>query len=207
MYTYDILNEDFDSKNNNLTKEQVDFFKDSKVRNTENNLYVCYHSSSSSNITTFNQPINWFSVDFDYSREFGNKTYECYLNCKRIFDCKDTNERVFDIIPIYPFYFSSEFNNILRRLGLTEEDGRRLIDEVCKEQFVSEDEKKRYMYKLDIHIVTRTKAFKDIVESKGYDSIKTIEDGNICYGVFDSYVNEIKSISNKRPTNSTNINS
>ena len=73
-----------------LTKIQENFFKESKVRNEDGTIMVCYHGTkteedfhSFGNIKT--EPGYWFSEDKDYAASHGVKTLECYINLKRPF--------------------------------------------------------------------------------------------------------------------------
>ena len=85
---------EYDSEGNELTPEQSAFFKDSKIRDSQGRLLVCYHGSRSQ--------FDTFKVNYDnyvnsskvaglyfaasklptqyYSQ--GKYTYKCYLNCK-----------------------------------------------------------------------------------------------------------------------------
>lgn len=209
-------NVEVDSLGNELSKEQSEFFKNSTVRK-DNKLVVCYHGTGKEfNDLEFKSSINWFSEVKDYSKEFsdfwGGKdkgyTYVVYLNCKYTFDCGVTDGKAFGLVPIKPYKFSPRFDEILNDLELTEEEKRKLIKDVVDERindgYVDEEERNSYEYTLRIHVVTRTRAFKNLVASKGYDSIKTIEAGNTCYGVFNS--KDIKLVTNKKPTNSVKMN-
>lgn len=49
----DVLFSDRDSEGNGLTKEQIEYFKDSKVRDENGNLKVMYHGTSTGGFTTF----------------------------------------------------------------------------------------------------------------------------------------------------------
>ena len=74
---------DRDSEGNTLTKEQQEFFKDSKVRDAEGNLLVCYHGTNSKFTVFSKDKIGigyWFSTDKNYASEHGNITISVYLN-------------------------------------------------------------------------------------------------------------------------------
>lgn len=203
---------ELDSKGNKLSKEQSAFFKDSKIRNKEGKLLVCYHGTIG-DFKEFNSPINWFALSTNYSNQFANfrgvngqqKTYEVYLNCKKFFNCGDTNSPVFMNNSFKPT-LSPIISKLFSKLGLEGEEALGFIDKVVeerdKEGYINID-KEKYKKEMDVHIVTRTKVFKDLVQSKGYDSLTTIEEGYRCFGVFNA--NDIKYISNKNPTNSNNI--
>ena len=200
-----------DNLGNELTQEQIKFFENTKVKNDKDELLVCYHGTTS-NFSSFKEPINWFSTDRVYSSQYSLGTsglMSVYLNCLNMFDCGNTGIPVFDLLPIKPYRFSSAFSKIIERLGLSEDQARELIKQVVDERdkglyIPIEYTKDMYEYKLRAHIVTRTDAFKRLISSKGYDSIRTVEDGAVCFGVFNS--NAIKSINNKKPTSSSDIN-
>lgn len=82
-----------DSEGNKLSKEQQEFFKDSKVRNKNGNLMVMYHGSN----TDFNEFTKtkkhlfgtwltknqyWFTNSEDYAKQFGVNVKSVYLNIK-----------------------------------------------------------------------------------------------------------------------------
>lgn len=81
-----------DSDGNTLTKEQQEFFKDSKVRDSEGNLMVVYHGTNNE-FTTFKQgeKSGWlgkgiyFTESREYARENGAKIVKAYLNVKNPF--------------------------------------------------------------------------------------------------------------------------
>lgn len=80
-----------DSKNNYLSKEQAEFFKDSKVRDDNGNLLVVYHGTDA-DFNVFDKSKNiegngafWFSRSKDYADEMaiiknGKRVDEFYLN-------------------------------------------------------------------------------------------------------------------------------
>ena len=80
-----------DSKNNYLSKEQIEFFKDSKVRDDNGNLLVVYHGTDA-DFNVFDKSKNiegngafWFSRSKDYADEMaiiknGKRVDEFYLN-------------------------------------------------------------------------------------------------------------------------------
>ena len=80
---------EIDSVGNKLTKEQAEYFKDSKVRDDEGNLKVMYHGSSES-FTIFDKSqrnaSNWYGEGFYFTENkseayfYGDKLFETYLN-------------------------------------------------------------------------------------------------------------------------------
>ena len=70
-----------DSNGNTLTKEQQEYFKDSKVRDTDGNLQVVYHGRGF-----------YFSTSNTHAGQYGN-TYKGYLNIVNpLSSMKDTHD-------------------------------------------------------------------------------------------------------------------
>lgn len=194
------LIENTDNENNELTPEQEKFFRNSKVRNSSGDLLVCYRGTANiNNRTGFSGDIKWFSTNQDYSDRFSldnGIVYSVYLNCRRIFDCGNTDGRLFKITPLINPQLTDYFLNILKRLDISEE----LFRNTFKQELSNKES-----YTWRIFQITRNTKFKNLVERSGYDCIKTIEEGdNVCYGVFNN--KDIKLTSNKYPTDSVNIN-
>ena len=83
---------DRDSEGNTLSKEQQEFFKDSKVRDEKGNLLVVYHGTQNSGFTVFDitksNINNWYGEGFyfsdnrDESKMYGQRLVRSYLNIK-----------------------------------------------------------------------------------------------------------------------------
>ena len=73
-----------DNQGNKLSKEQQEFFKDSKVRDENGNLQVVYHRTGVGRFTEFknNKNINFFTDD-DNALAYGNTRFDVYLNIKK----------------------------------------------------------------------------------------------------------------------------
>lgn len=185
-----------DSAGKELTPEQEKFFKASKIRNDFGDLLVCYRGTrAESNRTGFKGDIKWFTTNKDYASRFEPNLYACYLNCNKIFDCGNTDGRVFDLNPTR-HTLTPEFAALLKKLDVTEE----LFKKLFKQRLAEED-----AYKLRVFSIVRLPEFKDLVKRSGYDCIRTVEEqDNVCFGVFDNA--NIKLIDNINPTNSDNIN-
>ena len=84
-----------DSEGNNLTEAQAEFFKDSKVRDSEGNLLKCYHSTNKEFSVFDRKKIGsatddgiWgtgFYFSNRYNDLYGDKVYEVYLNIRKPF--------------------------------------------------------------------------------------------------------------------------
>ncbi|MDD6882054.1 MAG: hypothetical protein PUE18_10840, partial [Firmicutes bacterium] len=61
-----------DSEGRQLTKEQQEYFKDSKVRDENGNLLTVYHGSKNK-FNEFTSDINWFSSSKEYSNNYGKE--------------------------------------------------------------------------------------------------------------------------------------
>ena len=112
---------------NQLTKAQEEYFKDSSIKDQEGNLKTVYHGTdfefdSFSNIQT--EPGYWFTEDYSYANDHGEKVLEVYLNIKNPFNMDD-----FEITDIhYEKFFagrsfdeklilSNEFKDYLQKEG------------------------------------------------------------------------------------------
>lgn len=97
----DIKRQDRDSEGRNLTKEQAEYFKDSKVRDADGNLLVVRHGTDADfNIFDFSKAGKngkaegygfYFSDDKEITNRYGNNQMEVYLNItKPMLDNKRT---------------------------------------------------------------------------------------------------------------------
>ena len=77
---------EYDSEGNRLTPEQIELFKNSKIRNKQGRLQVCYHGSQIRNIEKFNS-CTMFSDSIELANEFtfnNGQIYRCYINTASI---------------------------------------------------------------------------------------------------------------------------
>lgn len=96
-----------DSDGKTLTKEQQEYFKDSKVRDENGNLKVMYHGTPNGDYTVFRDG-TYFTESKDYADRYQSpsassistgkvasnpKTFEVYLNIKKPFDINDAEAR------------------------------------------------------------------------------------------------------------------
>ena len=96
-----------DSEGNELSQQQQEFFKDSKVRDERGNLKVMYHGTPNGTFTVFNDG-TYFTENKEYADLYQSpgasmlsvkktanapKTYEVYLNIKKPFDIRDAEAR------------------------------------------------------------------------------------------------------------------
>ena len=86
-----------DSLGNELSKEQIEYFKDTKIVDSHNNLLVCYHGSPNPGFKEFNPKdsksqfgrykfgshnVNYFTTDEDSANSYGSNRYKVYINIK-----------------------------------------------------------------------------------------------------------------------------
>lgn len=184
--------ENLDNLGNTLSKEQEIFFKNSKVRDSQGKLLVCYHGSNY-NFTEFsNKKVYWFTSSEDISKSYRSNTgfdYAVYLNITDMFtyDCK---------------------GNVWSRVEMSEE----LLDIFNKQGLDT------YYNRNGKYYCTTTDIVKAVYGLQEYNGVclESVADqgayfhGKIQNPVGNDYIvfnsNQIKSISNKTPTKSNNIN-
>lgn len=96
-----------DSDGRQLSNEQAEYFKDSKVRDADGNLKVMYHGTPNGDFTIFKDG-TYFTESKEYADKYQNpgassistkktasnpKTYEVYLDIKKPFDISDAEAR------------------------------------------------------------------------------------------------------------------
>lgn len=206
--TEDILEVDSDGKR--LSKEQVEFFKDSRIKKNDK-LLVMYHGTNVE-FDEFKGTTFWTSSSEEYARQFaewlyklgvGNKPviYKVYLNCKNPFMCGNTDERIYNLIPVEPYKLSAASLKLISKLGISEEEFRDILK---LENEKALDDKDLTGYKKKLHVIVRMPEFIKLVMSKGYDSLVTKEAGHLCVAAFNA--EDIKKTTNRRPTKSKNMN-
>lgn len=94
-----------DNMDNELSEEQQEFFKDSKVRDENGQLMVMYHGTPYGDFTVFKNELNYFTPNKEYGDRYqepsassvrgyykdatNKKTYAVYLNIEKPFDISD----------------------------------------------------------------------------------------------------------------------
>lgn len=145
---------------------------------------IAYHGSGY-RFDEFKMPINWFSESKAYSEEFarwlGNGKvfiYECELDPKSILDVGSTDVPLFSLMPLLPPYkLSRAASSICSKLGVDEGEFAELADHTSAGSDV------RKQYRLKLHAVIRLPQFAAMAKKAGYDAIRALEDGNVCYGM------------------------
>ncbi len=176
-----------DSKGNTLSKEQQEYFKDSKVRDENGNLLVVYHGSKVGGFTEFKTELegSYFTANRKYAEEYakGNNDniYSVYLNITKPFDTRDAKVR-----RIFEKEFYGQWGNgaPLTERGLLDwTDGADMFD------FIQE---KGYDYDGVI-----------IDEGGTPNGNGGIRDRGISYVAF--YREQVKNTTNKNPTSNPDI--
>lgn len=169
-----------DSEGNPLSPEQIEFFKNSKIRDRQGRLLVCYHGSNAkfdrfdkSKVTdgSFGRGFYFTTNEYEAS-EYGSNIAKVYLNIANLYYIgdEDCDERLLAYLEQQGVEF--DMGDAKR------EAGNNIIEYFDFEQFVT-----------------------DAIIELGYDGIQPFSDMFIAFEP-----NQIKSITNKTPTNSDNIN-
>lgn len=199
------LSQEVDSEGNQLTPEQVEFFKNSKVRDNRGRLLVVYHGTDVGNFKSFNKGSGQNGEYGSYGIYFTNNrnVAKTYLDGSRKED-SEIDKLVYDKTTkttktiraknsIYACYL-----NIVNPL-IIDCEGRKALN--CQIELGGQ----RYHHIDDICAYADDKGYDGVIAKNIIDSI-TYNKGDLG----DDYVafnpNQIKSIDNKNPSNSNNIN-
>lgn len=184
-----------DSNENNLTPEQQEYFKDSKVVDENGKLKVMYHGSPNGDFTVFKSG-SYFTENKEYADIYQNQgasslsykktanhpnTYAVYLDIKKPFDTRNKTER--DIF-YNEYYRKWGTGTELMESGLPDwTDGQDL------QEFLEEN---GYDYDGLILDEGATGGYGDEVKSRG-----------LSYVIFNP--EQVKNIDNTKPTNAPDI--
>ena len=192
MKTYIKCNSaEYDSVGNELTPQQTIFFKNSKIRNSRGQLLVCYHSTYSEFDIFDKAQIGsgsggnfgsgfYFTSKRSLAEQYGNNTLICYLNITNPFDYMryGANREVLELMQKDGYQFTSEDIQICNEDY--SEDTYDIVDIIWNNGYSSVD-------------------FSNCLIAAGYDGI-FVGDEIIAF-----VPNQIKAISNKKPTVSESI--
>lgn len=186
-----------DSEGNRLSKEQLEFFKDSKIKGSSGKLMVCYHASNSnfdvfdkSKIGSGNGGANfgygfYFATYKDLANEYGDNIKEYYLNVKNPYIYNWDLDHIKDLIDKSNMGYDAT-----------------ILDDEKYEQLWWDGDIIDDIIAAVVHKGENPYAvFTEMVKKCGYDGIIVDWDEII---VFEP--NQIKSVDNKNPTNKDNIN-
>ena len=202
-----------DSEGNTLTKEQQEYFKDSKVRDENGNLLVMYHGTSNGGFTVFDTYAYYsrfglfgngayFTDNKDIAEQYTRKgkgknpqVYSSYLNITNPIDM-DAKANI------------EAWNDALQKTG---EDFSLLDGEMTNEQaFKSMVEDLEYA---EVYSYDAAEIVRNVFENMGYDGITHIGGGRVNrsdgtkHRVYIAFEQEqIKDITNINPTTNPDIN-
>lgn len=184
-----------DSAGNELSKEQAEYFKDSKVRDEDGNLLVMYHGTPNAGFTKFRGG-TYFTQNKEYAEVYKNQgasslsykktadnpdVYAVYLNIKKPFDTRNPRERR---IFMQEFYGQWGNGSPLADSGLPD-----WVDGMDLQEFIEE---KGYDYDGLILDEGATGGYGEEVKSRG-----------LSYVVF--FPEQVKNLDNKTPTSNPDI--
>lgn len=181
----------YDNQGNELTSQQVAFFKNSRIRDAQGRLLVCYHSTYSDFDVFDKLKIGsgsggsfgsgfYFTPQKSIAEDYGDNTFVCYLNITNPLEYMKygTNKLVIDIMQKQGYQFTPEDVEICNEEY--SEDDYDVVDIIWDNGYSSSD-------------------FSSCLINAGYDGI--LLDNEII--AFEP--SQIKSISNKNPTADSNI--
>ena len=185
------LSQEVDSEGNPLSNEQVEFFKNSKVRDNQGRLLVCYHSTNK-DFDVFKYA-TFFTPNKQFSLGYGNKIKECYLNLEKPFIID--YDKLWDFVEAHDNgedYFENELD-IVNEFGINTPD--------------------LYFTLLGAYDFSNDTSYYDVIDAVqgegDYDGIilyNSMMNAGIDTQIITFYPNQIKSIDNKTPSSSDNIN-
>ena len=197
-YMKEEIAREVDNEGHELSAEQSEFFKNSKVRDAKGRLVVCYHSTGE-DFDVFDKDKAgkhgamfgsgfYFSTHSDNIYAYGGKYKRCYLNI------------------VKPYYQAKD--------NYDDELAKKLIETYCGEfdEKAYEFDPLGIDYSVTKYIKSKTGkyvSFKEVLIASGYDGIivddyDDIESRHTEIVAFEP--NQIKSIDNRRPTDRDNIN-
>lgn len=212
-YGKDVLkkkNSDRDSNGNTLTDKQVEFFKDSKVRDADGNLRVMYHGTPTGGFTEFKLPhylspltsaqgAGYYFTDKrnakQYTKALNGKSltkkqlYEVYLNITNPLEISEHSEGAISddafrrIMARGNYKWGMEHTDVEQRLQVSRFDSERLAEMV--------------------RVFNGEEILNVMKEELGYDGVHFTDHYGDIWVAWDS--NQIKSVDNTNPTQSNNI--
>lgn len=200
-----LFNSKVDSDGNELSAGQVEYFKDSKIRDANGNLLVVYHGTPDKSFNVFRGNEIYFTANKAYAQNYthtyatGGKIvnndnpgmFMGYLNIRKPFDINDSEVRNIFINEyvkggysqsLHPLTPIAEINRIIDRDGISWEEGGNL------QEFLEESE-----YSYD----------GMVLNEGGYMTDKGPVSRGVSYVAFNS--NQFKNIDNLNPTDNEDV--
>lgn len=200
-----LFNSKVDSDGNELSAGQVEYFKDSKIRDANGNLLVVYHGTPDKSFNVFRGNEIYFTANKAYAQNYthtyatGGKTvnndnpgmFMGYLNIRKPFDINDSEVRNIFINEyvkggysqsLHPLTPIAEINRTIDRDGISWEEGGNL------QEFLEESE-----YGYD----------GMVLNEGGYMTDKGPVSRGVSYVAFNS--NQFKNIDNLNPTDNEDV--
>lgn len=184
-----------DSKGRKLSVAQLEYFKDTKVVDKNGRLLVVYHQTNSSEYVNIETGQKWSELNWKEKAAWEEKSN---AEWSRVWKKQDfyifDNERARKSIEMPAFFFSPEFD-------LYHEYGERTIEAYL---LIKNPAYNPVIENAGVTDTAGEKAMQKLI-GQGYDGfIRVDDDGNIYeYGVFNS--NQIKQVSNTKPTTNADI--
>lgn len=187
----------FDSNGRNLTEDQAEYFKDSKIRNSEGNLFALYHGTPN-NFTVFD--VSRSGENYDGWSQLGKgiylapdeKTAQHYAD-------NAGRGRLTKVMPLYanlvnPF-------NVMNHVDFSIDDmaGKYGLNDY-NVQFIS-----KYGYRFIDFLSEHDEPIMDYLKSKGFDGIWDSYNGKNPSQVVAFEPNQVKNIDNTNPTENVDI--
>lgn len=206
-----------DTEGRQLTQNQQEYFKDSKVRDENGYLKPLYHGTESMTFTEFNVENGvWLSDDYEYAKEYSGwwntkfysvpeglekdvykdnnlRIYELYANIKNPFDVGEINGTLSE----------GKVSDLANKLGHYVADQTGSMSQGGKTAMQVRNIAKDYIGEKAYNF-TRTKEFMDYVKSLGFDGFKATEGGINTYCAFNS-AEQVKLTINQNPTTDEDI--
>lgn len=195
--------EKYDNEGNKLSPEQIKFFRNSKIRAKNGSLMVCYHGTDKE-FDEFDVSYSWDNFGFHFGtltaaqERNGKIIKKVYLNIKNPFYI-DEDLQYWDAVGFTEYFLKNE--DKVKEFPILAKEWEN-IKETWYGDYMDEDPDTSYW---DTNF---GELFRNAWYKSKYDGIKYKnygEDvGSISYMAF--YPNQIKSIDNKNPSSSNNIN-
>ncbi|MBR2377439.1 MAG: hypothetical protein IKA85_06720 [Clostridia bacterium] len=214
-----------DSQGNTLSKEQQEFFKDSKVRDKDGNLLALYHGTNNefyvfdkTKIKIDNLGRGFYFVDKKQiadsyaqrrTEERGGqeRVVECYLLAKKPFDISNISDEEMRDFLVYDYNQRGRVRyDYRKKYGIQQVEAEKYVEEMMNDEDIPiVNGKKDY----SVLFSTSEANFQSWLKERKYDGLivagtdKKTNISGTAYIVFDS--NQIKLTTNKTPTSNTDI--